>query len=90
MLLTANPRGRDKSCAQDVVGGFRRQLFFEERGLEEVQAHGSLECDSAGAEPIIVIMFVGKYVQQACGTQMGWARLYEARVTAGWVAQGMA
>ena len=49
-------------CGQDVVGGFRRLFFFDERGLGEDEAHGSLVCDSAGAEPIFVIMFVGKYL----------------------------
>ena len=42
--------------------GFCRVFVVDERGLEEGQALGSLECDSAGAEPIIVIMFVGNYL----------------------------
>ena len=47
---------------QDVVGGFGRQCYFEERGLGEDEAHGSLVCDLSGAEATIVIMFVGKYL----------------------------
>ena len=44
---------------QDVVGGFGRQFCFEERGLGEDEAHGSLVCDSAGEEATIVKMFAG-------------------------------
>ena len=49
-------------CGQDVVGGIRRQCYYEERGLGEDEAVGPLVCDSAGAEVTIVIMFVGKYL----------------------------
>ena len=59
MLLTANPTWRVKLCGQDVVGGLRRQLLFDERGLEEGQALGPLVCDSSGAEATIVKMFAG-------------------------------
>ena len=44
---------------QDVVGGFGRLFYIEERGLEEDEAHGSLACDSAGAEATIEKMFAG-------------------------------
>ena len=39
--------------------GCRRLVGFDDRGLEEVQALGSLDCDSFGAEPIIVKIFAG-------------------------------
>ena len=42
-----------------MFGGFRRLFYIEERGLEEDEAHGSLACDSAGAEATIEKMFAG-------------------------------
>ena len=48
-----------QTCDQDVVGGIRRQFYFEERELGEDEAHGSLACDSAGAEATIEKMFAG-------------------------------
>ena len=62
MLLTANLTWRDKLRGQDGVGGFRRQGFFDERVLGEGQAVCSLDCDLSGAEPIFVMLFVGKYL----------------------------
>ena len=46
---------------QEVVGGFRRLWIFDERRSRrsEGQAHGSLESDSAGAEPTIMMLFAG-------------------------------
>ena len=59
MLLTAGKRERVNLRGQDVVGGFGRQWLFDERVLGEGQAVCSLECDSAGAEPIFVKIFAG-------------------------------
>ena len=34
----------------------------DDRDLEEVQAHGSLDSDSAGAWPNVMMLFVRKYL----------------------------
>ena len=33
---------------------------LDDRGLEEVQAHGSLDYDSSGAKPTVMMFFAGK------------------------------
>ena len=57
MLPDGMPCERVKLRGHDVVGSFLRFAIFEERGLGQVQAHGSLQCDSSGAEPTIVMLF---------------------------------
>ena len=61
---------------------------FDERDLEEVQAHGSLDSDSFDAELTVMMIFGRKYLsicRRHPSKMMG-----EAWVTAGWVAGGKA
>ena len=62
MLMRAVPCSRVKHGRSEVVFGCRRLVLLDERGLEEVQAHGSLVCDSFGAELTIVRIFDRMYL----------------------------
>ena len=57
MLPDGILRERVIQRGQDGVLGFSRQFYWVERVLEEGQALRALQCDSAGAEPTIVMIF---------------------------------
>ena len=62
MLMRAVPCSRVKQGRSEVVFGFGRLVLLDERGLEEVQAHGSLVCDSFGAELTVMRIFGRMYL----------------------------
>ena len=62
MLMRGMPCERAKLALSDDMRRSRRHLAFDERGVGEGQAHGSLACDSFGAEPTVMIIFGRKYL----------------------------
>ena len=56
MLMRGMPCERAKLALSDDMRRSRRLLGFDERGLGQVQAHGSLACDSSSAEATIAMI----------------------------------
>ena len=62
MLMSGMPCERAKLARSEDVRMPGRLLVIEERGLGLGQALGTLDCDLAGAEATIVMMFGRKYL----------------------------
>ena len=79
------PCARELQRASEDICGFLAGQVFDEREVKERQAISSLECDSAGAEPTIAMLFVAMNLPSTQGAPKGciceaWVRSEKLRV----------